>query len=281
MITITKPNNQSPAKHRTLSHKVQIHLYNNFRLYVCTCRGEPVRYPPTTIDMRQMQPSVIEFVNTAQLVRIAQTCFQVGRCVALTFEQQEKIVRSDIFTELCDKFNTSDLRVLTPSDIHKVLTRIQNSHDFIPNGLWTVKYQCFADMNLSCHIVTDEFQSAVCTSSKADDDKVIDVSFGSTFRCARGIGYVCDLYVDLGLDDDIKTKLQIGHVLRHLILINQRFKGELIDFRLFTDPGLGDKAYSFVFSEVLGLLTDERTNMNYVIIEDTEIVSGSARESAQ
>ena len=131
---------------------------------------------------------------------------------------------------MCAQYSASNVRVLTPGGAHAALASISNTSTLLPDdGLWCVKYEVFRNLASNYRIITHELQSNVCTMS-APGEAVRDVSFGSSYKVPRGFVYMCNFYVDTKLDDQSQARLQISHVLKHLVLIAQRFKGEFVQF---------------------------------------------------
>ena len=126
-------------------------------------------------------------------------------------------------------------------------------------------------MTSNYRIITHDIQSTVCTTA-VPGAQVRDVSFGSSYRVPRGFVYVCDFYVDTELDSQSQATLQISHVLKHLVLIAQRFKGELVQFRLFHNLSVKPVAVTQIFINTFCVAREDVRQNKIMIVQDENVV---------
>ena len=122
-------------------------------------------------------------------------------------------------------------------------------------------------MTSNYRIITHDIQSTVCTTA-VPGAQVRDVSFGSSYRVPRGFVYVCDFYVDTELDSQSQATLQLSHVLKHMILIAQRFKGEFVQFRSVHSLSLKPATVTHIFINDLNVPTEAVQPDNCMIVQD-------------
>ena len=103
--------------------------------------------------------------------------------------------------------------------------------NFILGGEWCVKYELFGPIPNNYSIITNDFNSTVITSSKISG-RILDISFCSAYKCAIGFHNVINFYVDTNITQQLKSRLLVSHVMRHLILISQRKYSGLISILL-------------------------------------------------
>ena len=137
------------------------------------------------------------------------------------------VIKSGAFQRVSDRHSTKDIRVLTPQDTEKAMASIPNLHDFLPSGLWCVKFETFSTTPSDLSIPAREFQSSAVTSSKARQ-QIKDISFVTPYRCQIGHRVMVDFYVDRKLDEQTKSDLLVAHVMKHFILMGQtRWCGQI------------------------------------------------------